>query len=54
MKKAIRVSFDVWVGEWPETRLTEEFVRNRVNELGNTILEAFDETIHNVEFKEVE
>lgn len=34
-------------------RLTKEFVQNRVEELGNALLEAFDETIHDVEVSEV-
>ena len=32
---------------------TEDFVEKRVRELGETILDAFDETIHNVEIEEL-
>lgn len=53
LKKRIKVSFCVFVNNDrvnnPENRLTKEFVEKRVEELGNTILDAFDETIHDVE-----
>ncbi|MBQ8805734.1 MAG: hypothetical protein IJZ68_04570 [Bacteroidaceae bacterium] len=53
--KEIRVSFSVFVNDDeernPNNRLTKEFVEKRIEELGNTILDAFDETIHDVEIK---
>lgn len=52
--KEIRVSFSVFVYDDernPNNRLTKEFVEKRIEELGNTILDAFDETIHDVEIK---
>ncbi len=50
--KHIKVSFEVNVGEWPETRLTKEFIRKQVDHIIEVTLDAFDETIHNVEIKE--
>ena len=42
--KEIRVSFSVFVYDDernPNNRLTKEFVEKRIEELGNTILDAF-------------
>lgn len=54
--REIKVSFCVCVfddeEEHPCRRLTEDFVEKRVQELGETILDAFDETIHNVEIED--
>ena len=55
--REIKVSFSVFVfddeEDHPCMRLTEDFVEKRVRELGETILDAFDETIHNVEIEEL-
>lgn len=58
--KEIEVKFKVFVNDENNTeentvheRLTKEFVQKRIEELGNTILDAFDETIHDVEVNEV-
>lgn len=55
--RVIKVSFSVAVfddeDDHPCERLTEDFVEKRVRELGDTILDAFDETIHNVEIEEL-
>lgn len=58
--KEIEVKFRVFVNDennaednTAHKRLTKEFVQNRVEELGNALLEAFDETIHDVEVSEV-
>ena len=58
--KEVEVKFKVFVNDENNTekntvheRLTKEFVQKRIEELGNTILDAFDETIHDVEVNEV-
>lgn len=56
--KEIEVKFKVFVNDNStdspaHERLTKEFVQKRIEELGNTILDAFDETIHDVEVNEV-
>lgn len=55
--REIKVSFIVAVfddeEDHPCERLTEDFIEKRVRELGETILDAFDETIHNVEIEEI-
>lgn len=43
--KRIKVSFTVMVGDWPDTRCTEEHILNAVERLGLNILDAYDETI---------
>lgn len=43
--KRIKVSFTIVVGEWPDTRCTEEHIVNAVKRLGENILDAYDETI---------
>lgn len=52
--KYIKVSFKVRIGEWPETRLTEDFIKKQIENVGQTVLDAFDETIHDVEIKETD
>lgn len=52
----IKVSFKVFVNDDkdnPKGRLVKEFVENRVKDMGNIILDAFDETIHDVEITEI-
>lgn len=52
----IKVSFKVFVSDDkdnPKSRLVKEFVENRVKDMGNIILDAFDETIHDVEITEI-
>lgn len=52
----IKVSFKVFVSDDkdnPKSRLVKEFVKNRVKDMGNIILDAFDETIHDVEITEI-
>ena len=52
----IKVSFKVFVNDDndnPKSRLVKEFVENRVKDMGNIILDAFDETIHDVEITEI-
>lgn len=55
--REIKVSFNVFVfddeEDHPCERLTEDFIEKRVRELGETILDAFDETIHDVEIEEL-
>ena len=55
--REIKVSFSVFVfddeEQHPCSRLTEDFIEKRVREFGETILDAFDETIHDVEFEEL-
>lgn len=55
--REIKVSFSVWVFDDEEEhqcgRLTEDFIEKRVRELGDTILDAFDETIHDVKIEEL-
>lgn len=50
--KHLKVTFEVNVGEYPDTRLTEDFVRMQIDHVGEVILDAFDETIHEIVIKE--
>lgn len=50
--KEIEVRFKVWVGDFPDTRLTKNNVIRKVQRLGEEILDDFDETIHDIEVLE--
>lgn len=50
--KEIEVRFKVWVGDFPDTRLTKNNVIRKVQRLGEEILDDFDETIHGIEVLE--
>ena len=54
--KEIRIAFNLCINDDvehnPHNRLTLDFVKNEIDRLGATILEAFDETIHDVEIKD--
>lgn len=50
--KEIEVRFKVWVGDFPDTRLTKNNVIRKVQRLGEEILDDFDETIHDIEILE--
>ena len=46
--KEIEVRFKVYVGEFPDTRLTKKNIIRKVARLGDNILDDFDETIHDI------
>lgn len=46
--KEIEVRFKVYVGEFPDTRLTKNNIIRKVARLGDNILDDFDETIHDI------
>lgn len=46
--KEIEVRFKVYVGEFPDTRLTKKNIIRKVARLGENILDDFDETIHDI------
>ena len=50
--KEIEVRFKVWVGDFPDTRLTKNNVIRKVQRFGEEILDDFDETIHDIEVLE--
>ncbi|MBO5465565.1 MAG: hypothetical protein J5989_08780 [Alistipes sp.] len=48
----IEVRFKVWVGDFPETRLTKNNIIRKIERLRDEILDDFDETIHDIEVYE--
>nr|DAI22966.1 MAG TPA: hypothetical protein [Caudoviricetes sp.] len=53
-KKHLKVSFEIYVYDYPESRLTKEFIAKQIEHIGEVTLDAFDETIHEIKIEETE